>query len=121
MDRLGIELSAHPLAMGTRCDVADSGKAHRTEHTDPQPTDVELPALHGKAGRARKCMMVIVQFLTAQQNAPRDEVGGRRGHLEASITYSMSQAIYHAAREERLGTEVHGNHYNGRDAKQNEE
>ncbi len=89
---------------------AHARQPERAEQPDPQPADVDLPALHREARRARERMMIVVQLLPAEQQRPRQQIGGRRGHLEAAIADRVAEAVDDAAGEERLRGEVHGDH-----------
>src|SRR5690242_958026 len=53
VDSVGIELAAPVLEMGPGRNVAHPGKAERAKYADPEPTDVEFPALDREARRAR--------------------------------------------------------------------
>src|SRR5207302_1039577 len=85
-------LTAPPaLEMRPRRDPPHLGEPQGVEEPDPQPADVDLPALHREARRAREGVVVVVQLLASEQQGPRHEVGRRSGHLEAAITDRVAE------------------------------
>src|SRR5205823_6896739 len=67
LHRLGIELTGFAVQTRTRRYPAHPREPQRAEQADQQPTDIELPALHREARRAWERVMVVVQFLAAEQ------------------------------------------------------
>src|SRR6185437_7797586 len=120
MDSVRVELTTLTLQARSRGDVTHLRQTHSPESTDPKPTDVELPTLHGEARRTGECVMVVVQLLATEQHAPWRQIRGCRRHLEASIPYGVPEAIHHAAGKERLRDQVNRHHEDRRDAEQDE-
>ena len=117
--RLRIQRRALGNEMRTRRFAPHARKTQGPEETDPQPADINLPGLHGEARGARESVMVVVQLLAAEEQRPRHDIRRRRWHLEAAVAQAMTDAVDHAAGEERLRGQVNGHHHNGGDTEQN--
>ncbi len=53
-------------------------------------------------------MVIVVQLLTADQDAPGHQVGGRIAALEVAITQRVAQAVDHAGGPQRNPEHLHG-------------
>ena len=94
-----IALAFHPV--GDRRNTLNLGQTQKAEDLDPGPTQVELPLLDRQLGRVGVGVVVVVQLFTANDDAPRHQIGGRVAALEVAITHSMAQAVDYACRPHR--------------------
>ena len=70
------------------------------EQAYPQPADVELPGLHGELGGVGIGVVVVVQFLAADQDAPGHHVLGGVRRLEVAVAGVVAHAVDHAGGED---------------------
>src|ERR1700756_2435692 len=68
-----------------RREAADTSEAEGAEQTDEQPARVYFPGLHGETWRGRERMVIVMQFFTRDQQAPRQKIRGRVRQLKAPI------------------------------------
>ena len=115
---VGVQVAPPALELRTRRDPAHARQPQGAEQAYPQPADVDLPALHREARRARERVVIIVQLLAAEQQRPGHEVGRGGRHLEAAVTDRVPEPVDDAAGKERLRHEVHGDHHDARNAEQ---
>src|SRR6185436_6961479 len=73
----------------------------RFEYADVHPAYVELVPLVRQLGRCRESVMVVVQLLATDEDAPRHDVGAAVGGRRIAITPVMADAVDHASRPER--------------------
>ena len=79
----------------------DLGHADRFEHADRGPADIELEAAQGELGRAREGVMVVVQFLTTDDEAPRRQVGRGVVAFDVAIAPPVAESVDDAGGHER--------------------
>lgn len=88
-----------PLArdsVGDRRDALDLGQSQPAEQTDPGPAQIELPLAHRQLGRVRVGVVVVVQFLPGDQQAPGQQVGRGVSAFEVAVADRVPQAVDHA-------------------------
>ena len=104
-------LIEHRLAGGQtrrRRDLLHLGQTERRHDADVHPADVELVPLVRQLGRRRVRVVIVVQFFTADEDAPREDVGAGVGGVEVAITPPVREAVHHARRPERNPDHLHG-------------
>ena len=86
----------------------DGGQAHFFHGADIDPADIKFVRLDRKFGRCGVSVVVVVQLLAANHDAPGRNVGARIGRLKVAVTPVVANAIDDAGRR-------HGNpgHLNG--------
>ena len=83
------------------------GQPESLENADPHPPDVELPPFLRELRGIGVGVMVVVQFLAADDDAPRQHVGaGVRGFVVA-VAPEVADAIDHARRQHRNPEHLH--------------
>jgi hypothetical protein len=94
------------------------GQAQEAEQLDPGPAHVELPLLHRQLGAVGVGMVVVVQLLAADQDAPGHQVGGGVAALEVAVADGMAEAVDHARRPHRNPHHLHRPHGHAEHAEQ---
>src|SRR4030095_12527540 len=74
MSRMIISLPLGCNDAKSRSDTFDLGEAERAQRNHAQPTDIDLPRLYRELRGRGKCMMVVVQLLSADEQSPRDDI-----------------------------------------------
>ncbi len=77
------------------------------ERSDVKPADIELPPLVRQPGRNPVSVVVVMQFLTADQNAPRHDISGSIFCLEVAVSPVVSDAVDHSGGPERNPCHLH--------------
>ena len=99
--RLRVGHRAHLAPGQARWCLLDLGQAQPLQRADVDPADVELVGLDREPGRGRVGMVVVVQFLATDDQAPGRDVGGGVLRLEIAVAPVMAQAVDHAGGPER--------------------
>lgn len=79
--------------MGDGRDTLHLSQAEEAEQLDPGPAHIELPLLHRQLGAVGVGVVVVVQFLTADQDAPGHQVGGGVAAFEVAIADSVAKTV----------------------------
>ncbi|MNP06041.1 hypothetical protein D3C76_980100 [compost metagenome] len=98
-------LAGHPVGDGRH--ALHLGQTQQAEQADPRPAHVELPAFDRELGRVGVGVVVIVQFFTADDDAPGHQVGGGVAAFEVAIAQGMAQAVDHPGGPERNPHHLH--------------
>ncbi len=59
-------------------------------------------------------MVIVVQLLSSDQQAPRHDVRRRVRQLEAPVPHVVAQAVDDPCGQQWLGNQLHAEHGNGR-------
>ena len=85
----GLDHAQHHLRAG----FAHFGEAHHFHATDVQPANVKFIRLDRQLGRRGVGVVVVVQFFTADQDAPRRHVGAGIHRFKVAVAPVVAQAI----------------------------
>ncbi len=77
------------------------GQTEHLEAADVGPADIELEPLVGQLGRGGIGVVVVVQFLAADEQAQRRDVGAGVGTVVVAVAPEVADAVDHSGREER--------------------
>ncbi|EWS63747.1 hypothetical protein Y695_03018 [Hydrogenophaga sp. T4] len=96
------------------------GQSNRLQDGDVHPANVELVRLDRQLGRGRVGVVVIVQFLAANDDAPGRHVGAGVGGFEVAVTPPVANAVDDAGGRDRdphhlQGPDRHPQHAEQRD------
>ena len=80
-------------AMGDGRYTLHLSQAEEAEQLDPGPAHVELPLLHRQLGAVGVGVVVVVQFFTADQDAPGHQIGGSVAAFEVAVADSMAKTV----------------------------
>ena len=84
-----------------RRDLLHLGEAERLEQADVHPAEVDLVPLVGELRRGRVGVVVVMQLLAADEQAPGHDVGARVLRGPVAVAPEMADAVDHARRPER--------------------
>ena len=101
LQRLGVDRA---LGLGHRRPGRHAqhlGQAERLEHADVDPADVELVPLVRQLGRRRIGVVVVVQLLAADPDAPRRDVGAGVRRVVVAVAPEVADAVDDAGGVER--------------------